>query len=292
MRISKLFTPDKLVVSFEVFPPKPTFALDTVFSTIEGLIELQPDFISVTYGAGGSNAGRSLEIADRIRNTYSVRALSHLTCVNASREDIDSMLDEFEQLGVENLLALRGDPPLGETHFTPPADGFAFAADLVSYIADRNRFCIAAAAYPEGHCECTDLANELIYLKQKVEAGVDYLITQLFFDNSLLYRFLERLRADGITCPVMAGIMPVLSATQITRITSLCGVTIPRPLAQLMDKFGANPADMEKAGIDYACRQISDLMVNNIEGIHLYTMNKKEQAKLIMRQTGLRSDKS
>lgn len=281
MRIRELFGA-KPVISFEIFPPKPDFPLDTVFTTLEGLKELRPAFISVTYGAGGSSSARSIEIVDKVKNHYGLETVAHLTCVGATPATIDSVLDRLQELGVENILALRGDPPAGEAEFVPPADGFAYAKDLVRHVKSRGFFSIAAAAYPEGHLECRDIDQDVEYLRLKVEQGVDLLVTQLFFDNEIFYRFLDKVRGRGIGCPVAAGVMPVLNVSQIKRITSLCGTSIPAKLARVMEKYGAVPADMEKAGIEYASGQMRDLLANGVDGIHLYTMNKAVQTKLIM----------
>ncbi len=281
MKISELFA-DKPVISFEVFPPKPDFPLDTVFTTLEELKGLKPAFISVTYGAGGSSSARSIEIVDKVKNGYGMETVAHLTCVGATPASIDAVLDRLQVLGVENILALRGDPPADGGVFTPPADGFPYAKDLISHVRRRGFFSVAAAAYPEGHLECRDVDRDIEYLVQKVAQGVDLLITQLFFDNALFYAFMEKVRRAGIACPVAAGIMPVLSASQIKRITSLCGASIPAGLQRIMDRYGASPADMEKAGIEYASAQILDLLANKVDGIHLYTMNKAKQTKAIM----------
>ncbi len=281
MKINGLFA-GKPVISFEIFPPKPDFPLDTVFATLEELKGLNPAFISVTYGAGGSSSARSIEIVDKVKNHYGMETVAHLTCVGATPDTIDIVLDRLQALGVENILALRGDPPAGDSDFVPPANGFAFAKDLVRHVKGRGCFSIAAAAYPEGHLECRDLDRDVEYLRQKVEQGVDLLVTQLFFDNVLFYTFLEKIRGKGIACPVSAGIMPVLNASQIKRITSLCGAGIPAKLQRLMEKYGSVPADMEKAGIEYASEQIADLLAHKVDGVHLYTMNKARQTKEIM----------
>ncbi len=281
MKINGFFA-GKPVISFEIFPPKPDSPLDTVFTTLEGLKGLKPAFISVTYGAGGSNSARSIEIVDKVKNHYGLETVAHLTCVGATPASIDAVLDRLQALGVENILALRGDPPADDSGFVPPADGFPFAKDLIAHVRQRGFFSVAAAAYPEGHPECQDIGQDVVYLGEKVAQGVDLLITQLFFDNALFYAFLEKARGRGIACPVSAGIMPVLSASQIKRITSLCGASIPAKLQGIMDKYGASPADMEKAGIEYASAQILDLLAHGVDGIHLYTMNKAKQTKAIM----------
>ncbi len=285
MKIRDLFD-GKPVISFEIFPPKPDFPLDTVFATLEELKGLEPAYISVTYGAGGSSSARSIEIVDKVKNKYGLETVAHLTCVGATAATMDAVLDRLQALGVENILALRGDPPAGDDSFTPPADGFPYAKDLIRHVKKRGFFSVAAAAYPEGHLECRDIDKDVEYLRLKVEQGVDLLITQLFFDNAVFYGFMDKIRARGIKCPVAAGIMPVLSASQIKRITSLCGAGIPAKLQRLMDKYGAVPADMEKAGIEYASEQIVDLLAHGTDGIHLYTMNKAKQTRRIMENIG------
>jgi methylenetetrahydrofolate reductase (NADPH) len=287
MKISAMFGGEKPVVSFEVFPPKPDLPLETVFATLEELRGLKPAFISVTYGAGGSNSSRSIEIVDKVKNGYGVETVAHLTCVGADRQTIDAVLDRLQGLQIENILALRGDPPTGQDAAVSPDSRFCYAKDLIAHIRRRNFFSIAAAAYPEGHLECRDLDQDIEYLAQKVDQGVDLLVTQLFFDNSFFYTFRDKLAARGIGCPLSAGIMPVLSASQIKRITSLCGSAVPDELARIMARYGAVPAEMEKAGLDYACRQMRDLLDNKVDGIHLYTMNKARQTRTIMDNLGL-----
>lgn len=282
MKISDMFRRGKPVLSFEIFPPKADLPLDTVFATLEELRGLNPEFISVTYGAGGSSSARSIEIVDKVKNHYGVETVAHLTCVGATKENIDAVLDQLEKLGIENILALRGDPPAGDTTFVPVDDGFRYAKDLIGYARQRNFFSIAAAAYPEGHLECRDIDKDIEYLKLKVDQGVDLLITQLFFDNAFFYTFREKMVQQGITCPITIGVMPVLNVAQIKRMTTLCGASIPTALARIMEKYGEVPADMEKAGIDYACRQIADLLDNKVDGIHLCTMNKAKQTKTIV----------
>jgi methylenetetrahydrofolate reductase (NADPH) len=287
MRICELFHSKKPVVSCEIFPPKHDYPLETIFSTLEALSELKPDYISVTYGAGGSSCARTVQIASKVKNDFGVETLAHLTCVGADRKTTDDVLEQLKQESIQNVLALRGDLP-PEVPCGSGADYHEYAKDLITHIRDRHEFCIAAAAYPEGHPRCSNLALDRERLKQKIDAGADFLITQLFFDNQLFYSMMEQLEKIGIQCPVTAGIMPVLNAGQIRRMTELCGATIPDRLAALLRKFGNCPADMEKAGIEYACEQIVELVERGVAGIHLYTMNKPRQTENILRQTGLR----
>ena len=287
MKIRELFNAKKPVVSCEIFPPKPDYPVETIFATLGGLSEMKPDFISVTYGAGGSSCARTVQIASTVKNEYGIETLAHLTCVGADRKTTDGVLENLKTENIENILALRGDLPAGVQSENEKGH-HAYAKDLIVHLHRTYDFCIAAAAYPEGHPRCPEKALDRQRLKLKVDSGADFLITQLFFDNSMFYQMMEEITAIGITCPVTAGIMPVLNAAQIRKITELCGASIPGRLAALLQKFGGQPADMEKAGIEYACEQISDLMDHGVAGIHLYTMNKPAQTKTILKQTGLR----
>lgn len=287
MKICELYTKDKPVISFEVFPPKPETNIETIFATLEQLKELRPAFISVTYGAGGSSAARSIEIAGKVKNHYGIETMAHLTCVNSSREQINDILQQLAANSIENILALRGDPPAGQTEFHQTDGGYQYAKDLICHIREHKKYCVAAAAYPEGHLECQDINQDIQYLKEKVDQGVDFLITQLFFDNNLFYSFRDKALAKGINCPIAVGIMPVLNISQIKRITTLCGAFIPDKLTKIMDKYGKVAADMEKAGIEYACEQIDHLISSKVSGVHLYTMNKAEQTKSIVSALGL-----
>jgi len=288
MKLSTLFNKEKTVVSFEIFPPKQTITLETIFKTTEGLQTLNPDFISVTYGAGGSASDRTIETADKIKNTYGVETLAHLTCINSCKDDIDTILNQLQIYKVNNILAMRGDYPLDKKPSKEKLDSYQYAKDLIAHIKSQHDFCIAAAAYPEGHLECPNLSLDTIHLKEKVDSGTDFLITQIFFDNKVLYAFLDRIRQVDIKVPVCAGIMPLLNSRQVARIHGLCGASIPKPLQAIIEKYENSPSDFEKAGIEYACSQITDLVANKVDGIHLYTMNKLEQSKTIIQQTGLR----
>mgnify|MGYP000955709536 CR=1 FL=1 len=282
MRIIDLFKTKKPVISFEIFPPKPDVPLDTIYERLEQFEALKPDYISVTYGAGGSQKGRTLEIASRIRNKHHIESMAHFTCVGHTREEINQMLVSMHELGLQNILALRGDPPTNQPDFDFSKNVYSYAYELVEHIRKMNNFCIAAAAYVEGHVESKRLSEDMKHLKEKVDAGVDFLITQLFFDNRLFYDFLEKARAAGIKCPVAAGIMPIFRADQIKSITAKSGCSIPARLVLMMDKYQNNPEDLKKAGIEYASSQINDLIENGVDGIHLYTMNRpKSTAEII-----------
>ena len=274
-------------MSFEVFPPKPETPLDTVFETIRQLKDLKPSFISVTYGAGGSQKGRTVEIASRIQNEFALEAMAHLTCVGHTRRDIETILTELEAAGVNNVLALRGDPPLGQPDFDYSKGDFQYASELIRHIRQfKQSFCVVGAAYPEGHRASPRISTDWRHLKAKVESGVDVLITQLFYDNRVFYHFLEHARAMGIACPIVPGIMPVFNAKQIKRILILCGGSMPADLLLLLDKYDNSPEDLRKAGVDYAIRQIQDLLANGVDGIHLEPMNKAELAREILHGIG------
>lgn len=289
MKIKELFN-NKPVISLEIFPPKPEAPIDTVLDTIAELSDLKPGFISVTYGAGGSSKANTVRIADIIKNKYNIEALAHLTCISSSRDDVENTLDQLRKCNIENILALRGDIPENESFPPPDSCHYSYAKDLITHIKSSQGFCVGAACYPEGHIECSDSIAGLKHLKQKVECGADFLITQLFFDNNLFYSFLEKLDILGISLPVSAGIMPVINKKQIERITSLCGASLPVKFRRILDKYGDNPAALKEAGIAYATEQIIDLLSFGADGIHLYTMNRPEVArKIISRISDIRS---
>ncbi len=282
MKIIKLFDNKKPVVSFEIFPPKPNVSLDTIYSQLYKFEALRPDYISVTYGAGGSQKGRTIEIASKIKNVHKIESMAHLTCVGHTIKEIDTMLSQMKASGIENILALRGDLPADSqnSHFT---GAYKYAYELVAHIKQVSDFCIGAAAYVEGHIDSKRLSEDLRHLKEKVDAGVDFLITQLFFDNRLFYDFVEKARCIGITCPISAGIMPIFKADQIKSITAKSGCSIPAKLVLMMDKYSDNPEDLRKAGIDYATQQVRDLVENGVDGIHLYTMNRPKSTSEIIK---------
>jgi methylenetetrahydrofolate reductase (NADPH) len=274
------------VISFEIFPPKPEYPLEQLVPKIKALSDLNPDFISVTYGAGGSSRGRTVEIASMVQNRFNLPALAHLTCVGSSPQEIQGILEELEQEGITHILSMRGDPREGAP--APEEEAFRYASDLVQFIhaSAPGTFTLAGAAYPEGHAECESLEKDIEHLKIKVDQGVDFLITQLFFDNEIFFRFMEKIRHVGISVPVLPGIMPVLQAKQISRIVSLCGASIPPKLARLLARYEGNPEALEEAGIAYATDQIIDLFSWGVPGIHLYTMNKPEVARRILANIG------
>jgi methylenetetrahydrofolate reductase (NADPH) len=287
MRIIDLYGREKPILSLEIFPPQADYPLETIFATLDHLQTLNPGFISVTYGAGGGDRGRTVEIAARIKKEYGIESLAHLTCVRHTRAEVNATLDELIKEGIHNILALRGDLPEDEPYLDLSRQEYRFAYELIHDIRKKAAFGVAAAAYPAGHPECLRLKDDLLNLKHKVDCGVDFLITQLFFDNRIYYDFMDKALTAQIDCPVIPGIMPVLNARQIKRTIYLCGASIPAPLLKLVDKYENDPEGMGKAGIEYASRQVQDLLESGIPGIHLYTMNKYRQIAEIVNNVGL-----
>lgn len=280
MKIKEFFGKGRTVFSFEVFPPKQTSPVETVLKTLEKIrtIEtLKPDYISVTYGAGGNAADiQTRSIVSMIKNEYKRESMMHLTCVNSTKEDVVGIIEDLKAYNIENILALRGDINPN----VPPKSDFKYACQLIEFIKARGDFGISAACYPEGHCEAESPEADIRNLKYKVDMGVDTLVTQLFFDNTYFYDFMDKARSIGINVPVSAGIMPVTSKKQIERMVATCGASIPQKLAKIINKYGESEA-MADAGIAYAVDQIVDLIANDVEGIHLYTMNNPYVAKKI-----------
>jgi methylenetetrahydrofolate reductase (NADPH) len=287
MLIRDLFGQKKRTLSFEVFPPVREGNLESLFKTVAELKELKPDFISVTYGAGGGTRDKTIEIASRVQNEFGSEALAHLTCVAATRDDIARIVEEMKKHNIENILALRGDPPKGEEKFVRPAGGFGFANELVSFIRELNGFCIGVAGYPEGHPEASSFDDDLKNLKKKVDAGADFIVTQLFFNNDDFYRFRDRALALKINVPIIPGIFPILNYKQVLRITELCGAKIPSALGEKLCWLKDKPEDVEKYGIEYAQKQARDLLHNEVRGLHLCTMNQSRAARKIVRELGL-----
>ena len=277
MKIREMFR-EKTVFSFEVFPPKKTSSIDTVYQMLEELEGLTPDFISVTFSAGGSgNSGLALDIASKIKEDNKVEPVLHLPCINYSKEEILNVLSEVDKRGIENILALRGDinPDI------PPKNEFRYASDLISFIKKRGDYDVAGACYPEVHIEAKDMVEDIRNLRKKVDAGADHLITQLFFDNDAFYKFREKTQIAGIEVPIEAGIMPVMGKSQIERMVSMCGASLPSKFVKIMQRYEHNPEALRDAGIAYAIDQIVDLLANGVDGIHLYTMNNPYVAKKI-----------
>ena len=283
MKLIDIIRSEKLSLSFEVFPPKTDAAFDDVLRATEAIAALKPSFISVTYGAGGTGGRYTREIASRLQNADGVETLAHLTCVGAGREDVKAYLQQLRENGIHNIMALRGDLPEGMDPEEMKHSAYPHAADLIREIRENGDFCIGAACYPEVHPESTTQEEDLHYLREKVEAGADFLTTQMFFDNNLLYNFLYKLREKGVTVPVVPGIMPITNASQVKRALKLSGSFMPRRFISLVDRFGTAPDTMKQAGIIYACDQIIDLFANGIRHVHVYTMNKPDVAEAMQK---------
>ena len=276
MKIRELFD-KKIIFSLEVFPPKKTSSVDVIYKTLEELGDIHPDFISVTFGAGGSGNSRyALDIASKISENGIIPML-HLPCINFTKEEIDSALDEAKSRGIENILALRGDINPDIT----PVKQFSHASDLIPYIKTRGDFDVAGACYPEGHPDSETLDEDIENLRKKVDSGADHLITQLFFDNEYFYNFRDKAVKAGINVPIEAGIMPVVNKNQIERMVTTCGASLPHKFVKIMQKYGQNPEAMRDAGIAYAINQIVDLAASDVDGIHLYSMNNASVARKI-----------
>ncbi|WP_418963754.1 methylenetetrahydrofolate reductase [NAD(P)H] [Cetobacterium sp.] len=280
MKIKNLYKIKKTVISFEIFPPNEKYPIESVYETIDELSKLKPDFISVTYGAGGTTRGRTVEIASRIKKIYGIEPLTHLTCFGAKNNEIENILKELKKKNIKNILALRGDLPKDREG----VDGdFKYASKLIEKIKKENEFCVGGAFYPEGHQETNDLLD-LFYLKEKVREGADFLISQIFFDNNYFYDFKNKCGKLGINIPLIPGIIPVTNAKQIKRITELCGSTIPLKFQKILMRYEDNPKALKEAGIAYAVEQIIDLLSSGIPGVHIYTMNKVDVVAEIMRR--------
>ena len=280
MKIIDRLLEDKIHISFEVFPPKTDAGYEKVRSATEQIAGLHPSYISVTYGAGGGTSKNTAKIASYIRDELGVESLAHLTCASSTTVEVQTVIENLKALGIENILALRGDIPEGMVF--PSEDRYHYAYELVEAIRRSGDFCIGAACYPEGHVENEHKEDDIKFLKQKVDSGVDFLTTQMFFDNDIHYNFLYRIREAGITVPVLPGIMPITSAAQMKRSQELSGTVFPRRFLAMLDRFGDHPKAMEQAGIAYATDQIIDLLANGVKNIHIYSMNKPHIAAKIM----------
>ena len=274
MRIRDLLGSNGPVFSFEFFPPKTPAGEQTLYQTIERLRPLQPTFVSVTYGAGGSTRDKTVELVRHIKHEIGIEAMAHLTCVGADRHEIHGVLEHLAGAGIENVLALRGDPPRDQDAFIPTVNGFGFASELVQFIREGGfDFCLGGACYPEGHVECRDLDQDLIHLKRKVDCGLDFVITQLFFDNADYFAFVERAHAGGVRVPIIPGIMPVTNLAQIERFTAMCGARIPDALRSRLERVRDDDEAVRTVGIEHATMQCRELLARGAPGIHFYTLN-------------------
>ena len=284
MKLTELFNDEKLSLSFEVFPPKTDTVFESVKHATEEIAKLRPSFMSVTYGAGGGTSKYTLEIAKNIKANYGVPTLAHLTCVSSTRETVRERIADMKAAGIENVMALRGDIPAGLENADRSHWDYKHAIELVRDLRESGAdFCIGGACYPEIHPESATQKEDIRYLKEKVDAGCDFLTTQMFFDNNLLYNFLYKIREAGITVPIIPGIMPITNGNQVDRAIKLSGSFMPQRFKSLVDKFGTTPAAMKQAGIAYATDQIIDLFANGIKNVHVYSMNKPDVAEAILR---------
>ncbi len=282
MKLTEIFAKKKYSLSFEVFPPKTSDLYDGVKAATEEIAKLSPAFMSVTYGAGGGTSKYTLDIAKNIKAEWGVESLAHLTCVSSTRQTVKERIEDIQKAGVENIMALRGDIPAAMANADRSSWDYKHAIELVQEIKGAGDFCVGGACYPEVHPESANQREDILYLKEKVDAGCDFLTTQMFFDNNLLYNFLYKIREAGITVPVIAGVMPITNAKQVERAIKLSGSFIPQRFKTIVDKFGDDPEAMKQAGIAYATDQIVDLYANGITNVHVYSMNKPSVAKAIL----------
>jgi methylenetetrahydrofolate reductase (NADPH) len=282
MRIDELLANKRPVFSVEFFPPKTDEGVAQLFETVEALKPLAPDYVSVTYGAGGATRDGTVEVAKRIRDEHGLEVMAHLSCVGETQEGLAAILERFEGIGIENVLALRGDPPRGENEFTPPDDGLSSAAELTGFITERHEFTIGGACFPEVHPEADSLEADLDYLKTKVDAGAHFLITQLFFDNRVYWDFVDAARAHGIDVPIIPGVIPIGSYGQVARICDLCDASIPDDLDQAMRALGGDVEAEALLGVAYASQQCEELLAGGAPGIHFYALNRAPGTRAVL----------
>lgn len=291
MRISSFYQTGRPAISFEFFPPKTPEGEQKLYASVAELKELKPSFVSVTYGAMGNTQANTLRVVTEIQNRIGIETAAHLTCVAHSRDEIAGILGKLAEAHIENIVALRGDPPQGETEFRPAPDGFRYASELVSFIRSHRvygrAFDLVVAGYPEGHPECRDLEKDLEHLKIKVDSGADVINTQLFFDNRDYFRFVERARKAGIRIPIVPGIMPVTYGPQIEKFSRMCGAKIPLEIREAIEKFGDDQSSILRFGIDYAIRQCRELLAEGAPGLHFYTLNQSCATREIYTHLGL-----
>jgi methylenetetrahydrofolate reductase (NADPH) len=284
MQIADILAQRRPVFSFEFFPPKTDEAAQQLEQTIADLRALEPSFVSVTYGAGGSTRDKTIDIVSRVKRDTGIEAMAHLTCVGSTKDELAAVLDRLVEAGVENVLALRGDPPKGQSTFTPVEGGFAYASELVRFVRQRygNKLCLGGASYPEKHPECGNPAVDLDNLKRKVDEGVQFLVTQLFFDNRRYFEFVERAAQRGIRVPIVPGIMPITNANQIERFTVACGASLPFALGDELNRRRNDPDAVLELGIEYATDQCIELLRNGAPGIHFYTLNRSKATRIVL----------
>ena len=274
MKIIDIIRQGKPVFSFEFFPPKDIDGFDQLFKTIDNLKPLNPAFVSVTYGAGGSTRSKTIDLVGRIKKEIGLESMAHLTCVGHNSDEILNVLGDIKKQNVDNVLALRGDPPAGEINFTKPNNGFGYGVELVQFISEHFSFCIGVAGYPEGHPESSNRKEDLFHLKKKVLAGASFIVTQLFFDNKYYFDFVANLRNIGIDVPVIPGIMPIVNLKQIKRFTKMCGATVPHDLMVRLEAVQDDPESVYQIGVDHAANQCRKLLMQGAPGVHFYTLNR------------------
>jgi methylenetetrahydrofolate reductase (NADPH) len=284
MRIVEKLGGSSPAISFEFFPPKDQEGVDRLFATVADLAPFAPAYVSVTYGAGGSTRQLTVDLVGRIQREVGIEAMAHLTCVGATQAELGGVLDQLEQKGVQNIIALRGDPPKGSSTFVTHEGGFSNASQLVAFAKRHGKFCIAGACYPEKHPEASSLETDMQMLKRKVDAGAEFLITQLFFDNADYFAFVEKARALGITVPIIAGIMPVTNVSQIKRFTALCGARMPEALMHKLEPVAADADAVGEIGVQHAVEQCRELLAKGAPGVHFYTLNRSKATVEILRR--------
>jgi methylenetetrahydrofolate reductase (NADPH) len=276
MRLDEILRTGQPTISFEFFPPKTEAGFTSLYETIEHLRPLKPSYVSVTYGAGGSTRQKTVDLVERIQSEIGIRSMAHLTCVGHTAEELGGILDDLWKAGIRNVLALRGDPPAGQTQFVATEGGFANADGLVKFVRARHDFCIGVAGYPEGHPQCLNRIRDLEHLKRKIDNGANFIVTQLFFDNDDFYHFRDQARMMGIKVPIIAGIMPITNVAQIKRFIGMCGAKIPHALLLKLEAVEPNPDKVHATGVNYAIQQCRDLLANHVDGLHFYTLNKSK----------------
>ena len=286
MKIKEILASSR-TISCEFFPPKTAQGLPSVFSAVDRVSAFRPDFVSVTYGAGGSTRALTEEITTGLKSRYDLEVMAHITCVGQTKVEIDGVLRRLDQGSIENVIALRGDPPQGETEFKPVEEGFEHASDLIQHIRENFEFGVAAACYPEGHTESVDLASDLEHTKLKADQGADFLITQLFYDNNDFFEFMDRAGKAGVDIPVIPGVLPILSASQIRRFTSLCGAKIPPHLDSQLEAFADDDEAVRELGVEYATKQVEELWESGVAGIHFYVLNRSYSVSKILQNLRL-----
>ena len=283
MRITDILRKQRPVFSCEFFPPKTNEETQQLYQTLKGLKPLGPAFISVTYGAGGGTKDRTLEIVERAKSEIGLESAAHITCVGHSRQELKGILDQLVQFGIENVVALRGDPPKGEARFVPHPDGFRYGSELIEFIKKEYTFCIAAAGYPEGHIESPNKQTDWMHLREKVKAGADLIITNLFFENQHFFEFERHIREGGVSIPIIPGIMPITNFQQILKFTRICGATIPVEVVRDLEAVQNEPEAVRKYGVEHAKNQCRGLLAHGVPGIHFYTLNKSTATQEIIR---------